>query len=472
MKWILVLLVLAAFAGLASTAQATPYWSPEQIRAMAPRNTVSSGPQMFLEWEPGRYDYTVEFDRVVDFITALQVLDPEHPSYGGLREAEHMLNVIQTDNTSELIWVLSRYRELTGDTQYDSNIQAAWVYEMNFPAYDEEGGSSNTIGYYRVYNCGWALRAEMKYREVFGDTTFTAYADSCAGYLATHNLVLTLDPTYQVINSNVLGWAAGNLYTYGTSRGNPAFVDKGIARGNRVRGWVNADPTLAGQEAWAMSGGALMWGVLNSYYQAYPESTQLWAQTIAPNMDTYSDPGQFQNAWNGWYALGHLAAGQALNDPAYLANHHALTDTLLFEDGDDDGGIPAVPADPDSMDHAWIANYQAFMGLNAFLAITDVAWRPTKPALNLILDGNWPNPFNPNTVITFTITEPQEVLLQVFNAEGRLIRTLLDERCVEGQRAVPWDGRDAGGRSVAPGVYFYRLHSGVRAESGKMVLVQ
>jgi len=475
MRGLIVLAVAVLVLASAPTAIATPYWSPEMVRAMEEgiQPTAEPTPHEFLSWEPGRYDYMLEYDRVVTFITSLQVMDPGDPDYGGLREAEHMLDVIQTDNTSELIWVLSRYREMTGDTLYDANIQAAWAYEMNFPAYLEEGGEANTTGYYRIYNCGWAIRAEMKYREVFGDTTYLSYGDSCARYLSTHNLILTIDPFYMTVNPTVLAWAAGNLHHYGVERGNPSYLDAAALRGERVKNWANNDSTLLGKQRWAMSGGAVMWGVLNSYFQAHPESAQIWAAAMGPFMDTYSDPGNFQNAWNGWYALGHLAAGQALDDPAYLANHHALTDTLLFEDGDDDGGVPAQPADADTMDHAWIANYLAFMGLDPLLTVTPVALLDPAHAPKVSLEGNWPNPFNPNTNIIFDLPSEGRVSLVVFDVEGRLVRTLVDGTLPEGRRTVPWNGLDDGGRSVSPGVYFSRLRFGEGPPlTGKMVLVK
>jgi hypothetical protein len=52
----------------------------------------------------------------------------------------------------------------------------------NHPAYDEEGGDLAGTGYYRTYNCGWALRAGQKYEDVFSDLTHEAYVDSCANY--------------------------------------------------------------------------------------------------------------------------------------------------------------------------------------------------------------------------------------------------------------------------------------------------
>lgn len=471
MRWIL--LTAAVILAAAGTVQATPYWSPEKIRAMEEAEIQPGlGSHEFLTWQGERYDYLLELQRVAAFITSLQVMDPADSNYGGLREGEHMLNVIQTDNTSELIWVLSRYRELTGDTQYDNNVQAAWVYEMNFPAYLEEGGSAASTGYYRVYNCGWAIRAEMKYREVFGDDTYLAYGGICATYLAEHSLMMVADNFYSIVNPTVLAWAAGNLYAYSMEQSNAFWRERAVRRGNKVKGWAEDDSTLLGAEKWAMSGGSVMWGVLNSYYQEYPESTQIWASAMAPYMDTYSDPGNFQNAWNGWYALGHLAAWQVLYDAGHLATHQALTDTLLFEDADDDGGVPAQPADADTMDQTWVSNYLAYMGLSPLFGTTEVAMLEPVTRSNLVLEANWPNPFNPNTNIAFDLPRAERVSLRVFDVQGRLVRTLVNGQTPEGRKIVQWNGLDNAGRPVSPGVYFCSLNTPEGAFTRKMVLTR
>lgn len=88
------------------------------------------------------------------------------------------------------------------------------------------------------------------------------------------------------------------------------------------------------------------------------------------------------------------------------------------------------------------------------------------------LAQNIPNPFNPSTTIRFSLAARGHATLAVFDAGGRWVRTLLDEDRAAGEHAVQWDGRDAGGKSVASGVYFYRLTSGAVIESKKMVLLK
>jgi len=84
-----------------------------------------------------------------------------------------------------------------------------------------------------------------------------------------------------------------------------------------------------------------------------------------------------------------------------------------------------------------------------------------------------PNPFNPATTISFSIRERTRVRLNVYNAAGRLVRTLLDEMRDPGTyRDVVWDGRNDGGTPVSSGVYFCRLSTDGFEQTKKMVLIK
>ncbi len=73
--------------------------------------------------------------------------------------------------------------------------------------------------------------------------------------------------------------------------------------------------------------------------------------------------------------------------------------------------------------------------------------------------GNYPNPFNPGTHIQFTLPEPQQVKITIYNALGREIRVLLDKPIQAGTWEHYWDGRDQNNMPVASGLYFYELTS-------------
>ncbi|MCE5271072.1 T9SS type A sorting domain-containing protein [bacterium] len=92
-----------------------------------------------------------------------------------------------------------------------------------------------------------------------------------------------------------------------------------------------------------------------------------------------------------------------------------------------------------------------------------------------VLNQNSPNPFNPSTTITFDLPEGaalQKVALRVYDLRGATVRVLVDEQLGGGRHSVQWDGRDAQGRQVASGVYFYRLEAGGRSAVRKMILLK
>jgi len=93
-------------------------------------------------------------------------------------------------------------------------------------------------------------------------------------------------------------------------------------------------------------------------------------------------------------------------------------------------------------------------------------------AARLELDQNVPNPFNPETTVSFVLPSAAPVRLQVFDVEGRLVSTLVDQSMPPGRHRVRWDGLDSRGSPVATGTYFYRLTAGKRSLSRKMLLLK
>jgi FlgD Ig-like domain len=92
--------------------------------------------------------------------------------------------------------------------------------------------------------------------------------------------------------------------------------------------------------------------------------------------------------------------------------------------------------------------------------------------VSVALGQNTPNPFNPSTTISFTLPSREQVTVSVYDANGRLVRTLLNESRDFGTHSVTWDGRDDAGSTVGSGVYFYRLTAGKYSESKKMVMLK
>ena len=71
--------------------------------------------------------------------------------------------------------------------------------------------------------------------------------------------------------------------------------------------------------------------------------------------------------------------------------------------------------------------------------------------------ANYPNPFNSRTQIAYHLAAPGPVRLELYNALGQPVRTLVDQFQAAGAYQVPWDARDEQGAAVSSGVYVTRL---------------
>jgi len=90
----------------------------------------------------------------------------------------------------------------------------------------------------------------------------------------------------------------------------------------------------------------------------------------------------------------------------------------------------------------------------------------------LLVGQNAPNPFNPATTITFTVTSDSRVTVTVFDLLGRKVRELADGYFTAGSHSLVWSARDDGGRMVSSGVYIYRVSTGTKSVARKMLFIQ
>ena len=87
------------------------------------------------------------------------------------------------------------------------------------------------------------------------------------------------------------------------------------------------------------------------------------------------------------------------------------------------------------------------------------------------LGANYPNPFNPSTMIPYQLPATMHVRLEVFNILGQRIATLVDGERPAGFHTASWDATDAAGEAVGAGVYLYRLSGdGVQATRSMLLI--
>ncbi len=358
---------------LTSTIGVTSAWATQPM----PESDLVSQPLVTgprgggdVTWPTGRVSYIYEFAQLAAFMDTWQVKTPG-ANFGGMIEAEagDLGGVVQTDNTLEAIWVWSRYMALTDRGDYIQNINDAWTYCTNFPAWNEEGG---TAGYYRVHNCAWGLTAESAYRALTGNTDRLTYATTCADWIVNHPLFINQN---QKINAFVEGWAAGNLYLYGEERNNTGWKNAALGFGTTVQSFIAANPAQnLSLETWAMSSGTMVWGLCNSSFRADPVAGQQWIQDNGALVDTFqtwydvpNDSFDWDNSWNVAYLNAHAAMSEVTGSSASFDHAANLTRLLLSYDSDDDGGIQATTQDPVTEDMSWVSCYLTKFGVNRLI---------------------------------------------------------------------------------------------------------
>ncbi len=88
------------------------------------------------------------------------------------------------------------------------------------------------------------------------------------------------------------------------------------------------------------------------------------------------------------------------------------------------------------------------------------------------LAQNHPNPFNPETTISFALAQDEAVELEIFNIRGQKIKTLVSEELGSGNHDIRWQGQDDLNQPVSSGIYFYRLKTDRFTDIKKMILMK
>lgn len=97
---------------------------------------------------------------------------------------------------------------------------------------------------------------------------------------------------------------------------------------------------------------------------------------------------------------------------------------------------------------------------------------PAQTPLRFRLLPGAPNPFGAQTSLAFELPLSRHVSLGVYDLNGALLRTLLDENREAGQYQLTWDGTDSGAHRMAPGIYWIRMDTGDAHRTTKLVLLR
>jgi len=99
--------------------------------------------------------------------------------------------------------------------------------------------------------------------------------------------------------------------------------------------------------------------------------------------------------------------------------------------------------------------------------ITGISKMSENPLSGFILDPNYPNPFNPETTIKFSLPQTAFVILKIYNILGEEVATLVSEKLAAGEYKFEWEAGN-----LASGIYLCRIHAGNYIGFRKMILLR
>jgi hypothetical protein len=117
-------------------------------------------------------------------------------------------------------------------------------------------------------------------------------------------------------------------------------------------------------------------------------------------------------------------------------------------------------------------NISAERAFNRYYNTTSVEDNSNLMPADFTLHQNFPNPFNPSTVISFDIGRTTSVKLSIHNILGREVAVIFDRVTGPGAYRVVWDGTDNSGAAVGSGIYFYRMQTEFENYTRKMLLIK
>lgn len=85
---------------------------------------------------------------------------------------------------------------------------------------------------------------------------------------------------------------------------------------------------------------------------------------------------------------------------------------------------------------------------------------------------NYPNPFNPETTIQFELGHEGKTTVEIYNAKGQRVKTIMNEFLSSGMHSTVWNGLNSNGKRVSSGIYFYQIECNNQVKTKKMIMIK
>ncbi|MDP8269073.1 MAG: CapA family protein [Candidatus Tenebribacter davisii] len=155
------------------------------------------------------------------------------------------------------------------------------------------------------------------------------------------------------------------------------------------------------------------------------------------------------------------------NDPPISGDSYAWFDNvglIEWEDWQPKTSMPDPVVNPN--DYYYLQIRIDNMPLNSVAHFTHTSYETNPVSIennevpttkNAILHSNYPNPFNPDTNIRFTLKETGKTKITMFNIKGQKVKTLINEELLAGSYIIDWNGTNSQNKKVSSGIYFYKM---------------
>ena len=136
-----------------------------------------------------------------------------------------------------------------------------------------------------------------------------------------------------------------------------------------------------------------------------------------------------------------------------------------------EGAVIIFSMDGSSLETSTLFEYTGNMTIESII-VSDIEGNAISASSVIVpstyaLESAYPNPFNPVTTLNFSLPESQEVILQVYNLQGKVIETLINDNMEAGYHTLQWNADNH-----ASGVYFVKMVAGEFVNTQKLMLVK
>lgn len=221
---------------------------------------------------------------------------------------------------------------------------------------------------------------------------------------------------------------------------------------------------------------------IQNFFNLFPMSMAIgWYQSAHPIGDIESETFydwyyDYENETGEWYAYGREKLFYDENNLAYRiefqdydedSDDWITSGRTLFTYNEHQRIEEALDQWYDFNVDAWVDDFRVLGYYEDITSVEDYYLPAETTALT-----NYPNPFNPETNISFSLAHDQKISLNIYNVKGQKVRNLYNGHIPAGSHQIRWDGRDRAGNHLGSGVYFYRLETERSSHVRRMLMLK